>query len=109
MLLQPFPGLGMNAVTSTIPQINIHKLDSNASNGGGVGGGGGGGGMPLPIVNRRQFEGSGLHQESVNVEDGGAKEMIKDPNLDRYLKQGRRHTLAATQHTALINLNAMKR
>ena len=67
-----------------IPQISIQKSDSKVLNNGnhaanlpGNGGGGGGGG-----------------------DDEGRLEET-DPNLDRYLSSGRRHTLGAAHNTLM--------
>ena len=49
----------------------------------------------------------GLYDAGGNLEDND--ELIKDPNLDRYLKHGRRHTLGAAHNTMLANPEDMKK
>ena len=105
----PHPRLSLSGVPPSIPHININSLDCNASAGHlappvepfhlGIGGGlrVGAGGVGVGVGG-----GAGLAE-------GGTDELIKDPNLDRYLKHGRRHTLGAAHNTILVNPEELKR
>ena len=59
------------------------------------------------MVPRGPLEVAGL--PGVSLEEEGSDELIKDPNLDRYLKHGRRHTLGAAHNTMLLNPDEMRR
>lgn len=90
--LTPHPRLSLCGVPPSIPHINIHKSDSTKPPAGPPGGGGGG-----TVLYAAGAEGVNLEEESE------PDELIKDPNLDRYLKHGRRHTLGAAHNTFFVD------
>lgn len=101
--LIPHPRLSVSGVPPSIPHINIHSLDCKTS----------AGHLPssaAPPLVQGAFQVAGLAATGANLEgEGGSDEMIRDPNLDRYLKHGRRHTLGAAQNHILVNPEDLKR
>lgn len=88
-LLKPHshhPRLSQSGIAPMIPQISVQKTESKASTN-----------VPPPLAS---LEGvlNGGGDES-NLEE--TEELIRDPNLDRYLKHGRRHTLGAAHNTMM--------
>ena len=91
--LTPHQQLSLCGVPPSMPHISVHG-SSDAKPLGGM------------VVPQGPLEG-GLQE--VSLEEGGSDELIKDPNLDRYLKHGRRHTLGAAHNTMLLNPDEMRR
>jgi len=86
--LNPHPRLSQSGLPPIIPQISIQKSDSKVLSGN--------------HVNAVAAAAAGaLHggQEGEESGDGNLEET--DPNLDRYLKHGRRHTLGAAHNTIM--------
>ncbi len=91
--LTPHQRLSLCGVPPSIPHINVRASSESKPLGGGV-------------VPRGPLE-EGL--QGVRLEEEGSDELIKDPNLDRYLKHGRRHTLGAAHNTMLMSPEEMRR
>ena len=85
----PHPRLSLTGVAPSLPQISIQKTNmfaASTSNG--------------PVLATQERVTSDIVQKGEsNVE--GAEEVVEDSNLDRYLKQGRRHTLGAAHNTMM--------
>ena len=99
--LIPHPRLSHSGVSPIIPHINIHKTESKTSNV-----------TPSGPLVQQQGPLEGLNVKPggvVNLQEEETEELIKDPNLDRYLKHGRRHTLGAAHNTMYVNPEDMKR
>lgn len=82
--LTPHPRLSLSGVAPMIPQISIQKTECTPS------------GPPLVPLEGVLNSGGGREDER-DLEE--TEELIKDPNLHRYLKHGRRHTLGAAHNT----------
>ena len=91
--LTPHQRLSLCGVPPSIPHISVHTTSETKPLGGGM-------------VPRCPLEGG---PQEVSLEEEGSDELIKDPNLDRYLKHGRRHTLGAAHNTMMLNPDEMRR
>lgn len=83
------PRLSNSGVPPVIPQISIENTDIHDASP-----------SPLPKNPWRNIPADELPEES--------SEFLKDPNLARYLKTGRRHTLGAAQNNLLITPEDLK-
>lgn len=103
----PYPRLSISGVPPSVPHINIHKSDTaKATPNGPLG-------LLGPATAAQVAQGGLLNVGGLPGIHGALEEepeeLIKDPNLDKYLKHGRRHTLGAAHNTLLVNPEQMKR
>ena len=85
--LNPHPRLSQSGLPPIIPQISIQKSDPKVLNGN--------------HSNAVAVTTVVLHGGQEGEESGNGDLEETDPNLDRYLKHGRRHTLGAAHNTIM--------